>query len=409
MNEDDIPKTAIITPFGLFEFLFMPFGLMNAAQTFQRLMNSLFRPFPFLFIYLDDFLIFSDSPESHLSHLEQVLSVLSENGLHINPSKCIFGSTEIDFLGHHVTSAGLSPISSHVEPILSFPPPTNVKALQRFLGMLNFYRPFLPGVACVLTTLTNATKGIGNLSWTPTMQTSFLAAKSLLASAVPLHHPSPTAVLSLATDASDSHVGAVLQQRSSSSWQPLAFFSRKLSPTESRYSTFDRELLAAYLSVRYFRFLLEGRPFTLFTDHKPLVSAISKAKTPLSSRQQRHLSFLSEFTTNFVHLPGSQNVVADVFSRPCPPPPAIPTVNVVAPSSPSSLFPLPFSYMDVATAQQTCPSIAILKALPSLSITSVPLSPTLSLFGDVSTTTFRPLIPLSFRKQNGWLRREIGG
>ena len=396
MNEDDIPKTAIITPFGLFEFLFMPFGLMNAAQTFQRLMDSLFRPFPFLFIYLDDFLIFSDSPASHLSHLEQVLSVLSENGLHINPDKCIFGSTEIDFLGHHVTPAGLSPISSHVQPIIDFPPPSNVKALQRFLGMLNFYRPFLPGIARVLKPLTDATKGTGTLSWTPVMQTSFLASKSLLASAVPLHHPSPTAVLSLATDASDSHVGAVLQQRSSSSWQPLAFYSHKLSPAESRYSTFDRELLAAFLSVRHFRFLLEGRPFTLFTDHKPLISAISKSNTPFSSRQQRHLSFLSEFTTDFVHLPGSQNVVADVLSRPCP---AIPAINLVAPSSPSSLFPLPFSYLDVAKAQQACPSIPILQALPSLSIIAIPLSPTVSLLGDVSTPTFRPLIPLSFRRQ----------
>ncbi|MFO0000593.1 MAG: reverse transcriptase family protein, partial [bacterium] len=112
MQSSDIPKTAIITPFGLFEFLYMPFGLSNAAQTFQRLMDSLFRDFPFVFIYLDDMLIFSRSRSEHLCHLDTVLAVLAENGLHINPSKCQFAQPEVDFLGHHVTASGLSPIAS---------------------------------------------------------------------------------------------------------------------------------------------------------------------------------------------------------------------------------------------------------------------------------------------------------
>jgi hypothetical protein len=157
--------------------------------------------------------------------------------------------------------------------------------------MLNFYRRFLPGIAHVLRPLTDASSNSFPFAWTPQMEISFQTAKSILANAVPLSHPAPNATLSLATDASDSHVGAVLQQRARGSWQPLAFFSHKLSPTETWYSTFDRELLAAYLAVRHFRFSLEGRPFTLFTDHKPLVTAISKSGTPFSSRQQRHLSF----------------------------------------------------------------------------------------------------------------------
>jgi len=163
--------------------------------------------------------------------------------------------------------------------------------------MLNFYCRFLPHVAKVLKPLTGAISEAGPLSWTPAMLAAFAAAKALLATAVPLHHHHPSAALSLATDASDSHVGAVLQQRSHGCWQPLAFFSHKLSPTEARYSTFDRELLAAFLAVKHFHFLLEGRHVILFSDHKPLVAAISKEKTPFSSRQQRQLSFLSEFTT----------------------------------------------------------------------------------------------------------------
>jgi Reverse transcriptase (RNA-dependent DNA polymerase) len=143
MNEGDIPKTAIITPFGLYEFLFMPFGLKNAAQTFQRLMYSLFRTIPFILIYLDDILIFSPSCSQHISHLHTVNSILTENGLHINPAKCVFAQEEVDFLGHHITLTGLTPLSSHVQPILSFPSPTDAKSLQRFLGMINFYRRFL--------------------------------------------------------------------------------------------------------------------------------------------------------------------------------------------------------------------------------------------------------------------------
>jgi hypothetical protein len=148
------------------------------------------------------------------------------------------------------------------------PGAADVKSLQKFLGMLNFYHRFLPGIAKVLKPLTDATSGTGQLSWTPAMQLAFDTAKSLLASAVPLHHQHPSAKLSSATNASDTHVGAVLQQRTQGSWQPLAFLSKKLSATEMRYSTFDRELLAAFSAVKHFRFFLEGRPFTLFTDHK---------------------------------------------------------------------------------------------------------------------------------------------
>jgi RNase H-like domain found in reverse transcriptase/Reverse transcriptase (RNA-dependent DNA polymerase)/Integrase zinc binding domain/Integrase core domain len=393
MEKEDIPKTAIITPFGLYEFLFMPFGLANAAQTFQRLMDSLFRSFPFMFIYLDDILIFSKSRSEHLTHLQTVLSILAENGLHINPDKCVFAQEEVNFLGHHITPNGLTPLPSHVQPILSFPPPSDVKALQRFLGMINFYRRFLPGIAQILKPLTNATSGKGRLSWTPEMTLSFQTAKSILASAVPLHFPNPSAHLSLATDASNSHVGAVLQQKTNGSWQPLSFFSKKLSPTETRYSTFDRELLAAFLAVKHFRFFLEGRQFTLFTDHKPLVAAISKQNTPFSSRQQRHLSFLSEFTTTFVHLPGHQNLVADTLSRP-----TIAQISV-SPTAPPSLFSLPLSYAEMAKEQQTDPSIHSLKHSSSLKITSIPLLNNLSLLADTSTNTIRPLVPKSFQKQ----------
>ena len=251
----------------------MPFGLKNAAQTFQRLMDSLLRHFPFVFVYLDDLLIFSKNREEHLAHLKQVLEILAENGLRINAAKCTFAAESVDYLGHTVTTSGLSPIASHVQPILDFPPHHVVRVLQKFLGMLSFFRIFLQSINHTLTS------GKGAIKWTPEMHAAFLSAKQALASATPLFHPDPSAKLSLT---SDSHVGAVLQQCHATGWQPLAFFSKKLSPTETRYSTFVRELLAVYLSVRDFCFLLEGLPLTVFSDHKPLVADIAKKATPVS-------------------------------------------------------------------------------------------------------------------------------
>ena len=139
--------------------------------------------------------------------------------------------------------------------------------------------------------------------------------KKMLADATLLAHPDPQAPISIATDASDVAVCAVLQQYVRNTWVPLAFFSRKLKPPERKYSAFDRELLALYLGIRHFRYFLEGRPFTAFTDHKPLTFCMTKISDPWSNRQQRQLSYISEFTTDLQHLHGRDNVVSDALSR----------------------------------------------------------------------------------------------
>ncbi|RJG15673.1 RNA-directed DNA polymerase [Alcanivorax profundi] len=135
VHPQDVPKTAVITPFGLFEFLRMPFGLKGAAQTFQRLMDSVLRDMPFLFVYLDDILVASASADDHLIHLRQLFGRLSEHGLIINPAKCEFGRSSITFLGHHVTPQGAVPLPAKVDAVASFPRPRTVKSLQEFLGM----------------------------------------------------------------------------------------------------------------------------------------------------------------------------------------------------------------------------------------------------------------------------------
>jgi hypothetical protein len=155
------------------------------------------------------------------------------------------------------------------------------------------------------------------------METAFAAAKAALVAAVPLAHPLPGVVLALAMDASNTHVGAVLQQQVGQHWQPLGFFSKKLSKTEVNYSTFDRELLAAASGIKHFRSRLEGHPFQLWTDHKPLIFALGlhRVSPPTSGHQQCHLAFISEYTNQLVYVPGTSNVVADALWRPPDVPP----------------------------------------------------------------------------------------
>jgi hypothetical protein len=136
------PKTAIITPFGLFEFLRMPFGLRNAAQTFQRFIDQVLRGLHFVYAYIDDLLIASSSPQEHQEHLRAVFQRLSDHGVLINPTKCEFGAMSLQFLGHQINSAGISPLEQKVQVIRDFPKPATHRKLREFLGLVNFYIPF---------------------------------------------------------------------------------------------------------------------------------------------------------------------------------------------------------------------------------------------------------------------------
>ncbi|KAL7842148.1 hypothetical protein SRHO_G00238370 [Serrasalmus rhombeus] len=273
---------------------------------------------PFLFVHLDDILVASSSPSEHLLHLRTLFERLTEHGLIINPAKCEFGLSTIDFLGHRVTQDGVVPLPSKVEAITTFPRPVTVRALQEFLGMVHFYHRFLPRAAQTMRPLYEALKGgkpKHTVDWSPDRDKAFVDAKAALAKAAMLAHPASSAPVALTTDASDYAVGAVYEQWVGNAWQPLAFFSRQLRPSEWKYSTFNRELLGVYLAIRHFRFLLEGRQFTVFVDHKPLTFAMSKVTQPWSGRQQRQLTYISEFMTDIAHLSGKHNYVADCLSR----------------------------------------------------------------------------------------------
>lgn len=333
IEPSDVHKTAITTPFGLFEYVCMPFGLRNAAQTFQRYMDSVIRGLDFAFVYIDNILIASANAQEHKQHLKLLFERLQEHTLVINPSKCHFGKSEIDFLGYRVNTDGITPLDEKVKVIRNFPQPTSRRKLQEFLGLVNFYHRFIPQCARYLQPLNdllqsskfrkrksssgNAPQPSENtpIHWSETAQKAFNDVKEALSQKVLLTHPKADAPLSLSVDASERAIGSTLQQSINGEWQPLAFFSRKLKPAETRYSTFDRELLAIYLSIRHFRHALEGQKFFVLTDHKPITFAFKSKSSNSSPRQARHFSFISEFTDDIRHVKGKDNVAADALSR----------------------------------------------------------------------------------------------
>ena len=384
---EDIPKTAVITPFGLWEFLRMPFGLKSAAQTFQRLMDSVLQDIDCAFVYLDDILIASSSEKEHLEDLRIVFRRLTEQGLVIRLEKCLFGVPSLEFLGHQVSKNGSGPTQAKVEVIQNFPQPPTIKGLQEFLGMINFYHRFLPNIASILSPLYGALKSSKpqqEISWSHQMKQAFVAAKCALVNATMLAHPCSDCSLALTSDASDRAVGAVLEQFKQGQWQPLAFFSRQLRNAELKYSAFDRELLGVDLAIRHFRFMLEGRKFSVYTDHKPLVHAMAKTAELWSSRQQRHLSAISEFITDIRHVSGKNNTVADCLSRAT-------TANAVS---------LGIDYTDMARAQSASLDVqAYETAVTSLEIINTKVSDQgPELLCDISTGFPRPIVPPDFRR-----------
>ena len=383
----DIPKTAITTPFGLFEFLRMPFGLRNAAQTFQRFIDEVLRGLHFCYAYIDDLLIASSSLDEHKHHLREVLERLQEHGILINPSKCVLGAKHLEFLGHHVDQNGIRPLDHKVQVVRDFPQPTTQRKLREFLGLINFYHRFIPRCADILhplNELLSTSKGSKkSIIWNDEATAAFSNIKEALAKASLLAHPKPEAPTSIITDASDIAVGAVLQQYIGNSWCPIAYFSRKLKPSETRYSTFDRELLAVYLAIKHFRHFVEGRTFHILTDHKPLTFALATNSERHTPRQIRHLDYISQFTSDIRYVSGTQNAAADALSRI--------GLNSLSDTTIVDLG-------EIAKAQMEDTELHNLRSSPSsLVLKNIPLSLSEStIVCDTSTGVPRPFVPTKF-------------
>ncbi len=248
IKEGDEWKKAFNTPLGHFEYLIVPFGLTNAPAVFQAFINDVLRDMldRFIFVYLDDILIFSRSLDEHRQHVRLVLQRLLENRLFVKPEKCEFHSPSVRFLGYIIAQGQLQPDPAKIQAVTEWPTPTTRKELQRFLGFANFYRRFIRDYSKVASPLTQLTSSSSPFQWSLEAASAFSRLKSLFTSAPVLKHPDPSLQFVAEVDASDSGVGAVLSQRDLETLKLhlCAFFSRRLSSAEKNYDVGNRELLA---------------------------------------------------------------------------------------------------------------------------------------------------------------------
>ena len=390
VHKDDVEKTAVITPFGLFEFIFLPYGLCNAPQTFQRFINEVLFDLDFVFAYIDDILIASKDLDEHLKHIRIVFERFKKYGLTMNVSKCDFGKPEVSFLGHLVNASGIKPLPHKVDAIVNYPRPRTIKDLRRFLGCLNFYRRFIPKAAelhAPLNTLLSGRKKNDNrqIVWTDLLVDAFEKCKQSIVNIVQLSHPESDSQLVLFTDASDVAVGSALHKLTPNGYLPLSFYSTKLNNAQQKYSAFDKELLAIYLSIIHFRYMLEGRNFHVITDHKPLTHAFAQKFEKCSPRRLRQLEFISQFTTDLRYLKGSQNLVADALSR----------IEEI-------VLPVKIDY--IVIAEQQLKDDQLKEFLENVSETSLKLklikltNPEVELYFDTSQKNARLYVPVSHRR-----------
>ena len=302
-------KTAFKTREGLFEWLVMPFGLSNAPSTFMRVMNQALRPFisKCVVVYFDDILIYSPNLDTHLQHLHDVLSVLRQQQLFAAKKKCIFGTSQVLFLGYIVSSDGLKVDQSKIEAIKSWPIPRTITDVRSFHGLASFYRRFVRNFSALTAPLTDYMKG-SSFSWTTAAEEAFIAIKNHLVSAPILALPDFSTVFELHCDACKTGIGAVLSQRG----RPIAFYSEKIAGSRARYSTYDVEFYSIVQAIRHWRHYLFHQEFILFTDHDALKHLDSQSK--ISSRHASWIAYLQQFTFVIRHQSGETNKVADALS-----------------------------------------------------------------------------------------------
>jgi len=336
MKECDKPKTAFITKSGLWEFNVLPFGLTNAPGTFERTMETILRgcQWKTCLIYLDDIIVFAPTHEEHVRRLRQVLARIKEAGLKLKPSKCEFFQESLIFLGHKVTSDGLTADPAKIEAVVKWSTPKTVKDVRSFLGFCSYYRRYIPGIAEISAPLCKLTQKQQKFNWTEECEASFEQLKAALINSPVLAYPRDDGLYILDTDASDEAVGAVLSQIQPPSedfekWscrkktclekthggeeKVISYASRVLTRAEKNYCVTRRELLAVVTFIKQYRHFLLGRKFMVRTDHRPLVW-LFHLRDP-TGQIARWQEILASYDFEILYRPGEKHGNADGLSR----------------------------------------------------------------------------------------------
>ena len=334
LDEEARKYTTVNTHRGLFQYTRLPFGIATAPALFQRTMESLLADIPMCRPYLDDIIVSGKTDEEHIANLQAVLHRLESNGLRLKREKCEFMMDSVEFLGHKLDQHGISPLPDKIEAIKKTPRPQNQNQLQAYLGLLGYYRKFIPNLTAEITPLTTLLKaeyasepkkrGDRNkpdpkLKWGTEEERAFQKSKELVQSDTVLTHYDPSKTLLLQCDASPYGLGVVISHVGPDGLeQPISFASRTLSKSETNYAQYEKEGLAVIFGLKKFHKYLFGRRFTIVTDHKPLLGIFgdSKPASPMASaRIARWHMILSAYEYDIVHKEGKQHQNADALSH----------------------------------------------------------------------------------------------
>ena len=316
MAVKDRHKTAFCTHNGLFQFNCLPFGLKIGPSVFQRMISKVLKGIEgdFAISYLDDILIFSDTFESHLKHIEEVFKRLKSANLRLGLEKCCFVRKKIDYLGHVLSAEGISPNPEKVRVIKEMKTPTTVRQIRSFLGTISYYRSYINHFSKIARPLTQLTKKNARFHWSTEANDSFEYLKDQLCKAPILAYPVIGQPYSLYTDASDYAVGGVLTQLiDGKREQVIQYVSHQLTPNRLAYPTIEKEAFAIIYCITKLKQYLLGSEFTIYTDHKPLKSLFTAEMN--NTRIQRWAILLAEYGAKIEYCKGVFNVKADMVSR----------------------------------------------------------------------------------------------
>ncbi|KAJ1578381.1 hypothetical protein NDA11_004777 [Ustilago hordei] len=313
-------KTAFGTQLGLYEYLVMPFGLANAPAHFQSFINDIFQDIigVYVVVYLDDFLIFSDTEEVHVKHVTEVLTCLRSNRLFAKLSKCEFHTKTVEFLGYIIKPMGIEMDPEKVRTVKEWPMPESIHDIQRFLGFANFYRRFIAHFAHIAKPLTSLVKPIEwfkKFELPEEAQQAFHKLIQAFTSAGVLQHFNYHLPTRLETDASDFAIAGVLKQEHEGRWHPVAFYSRKMSSAEKNYEIHDKELLAVVACLTQWQHMLAGllSQLVILTNHEAL--KYFKSQRHITGQQARWAILLADFDFILQYRPGDKGGEPNALTR----------------------------------------------------------------------------------------------
>ena len=325
MDEQDKEKTAFVCHKGLFEFNVMPFGLCNAPQIFSELMSIVLQDLDtFALAYLDDILIFSETIEDHEKHIKTVFDRLRQHGLKLKAKKCSFVKDQTEYLGFVIDKNGIKPNPDKVAAIRTLPSPCTVREVRSFIGMCSYYRRFIPNFSKIAEPLVGLTKKYARFKWDNNCQNAFDFLKESLTVVPLLSFPDPNKEYILYTDASDTAIGACLVQESDKTddenlfpgiknEKPIYFLSHKLSDTQTRWSTVERECYCIHYALQKLDAYLHNATFRVFSDHKPLKYLL---EAPMKNKKVQLWALgIAGYNCQIDYIPGTENTCADLLSR----------------------------------------------------------------------------------------------